>query len=258
VKRQDVVQGRVSSRDLNLMTGIRKAFDIQQPRLPFYDLTIIGFDDRNGDGVKGEDEKPISNVLVQISRDPRKNVLDKTGFSELSLITDPQGEIYYENIPVGVYDLSIIPLSNLGSLYFLHGTEQSIEISGDLVRYLPLIESYKIRGKVTIDRDPNSNEGRVSVEGIRITARSEDGETFSTLTNSFGAYVLDLPRANAYEVSIYNVFGEKFVLERGRYKVQFTENRNISVDFKFRERRRAIRFNDSEEYYEFNLNGRDQ
>lgn len=214
---------------------------------------MVGFNDLNGDGVKSEDEKPISNVLVHLSRDPYKNVENRTGFAETGMITDPRGEIYYENIPMGVYDLSIIPLSNLENLYFLNGEHQTIEINDDLIYYLPLVESYKIRGKIMIDRDPNSTEGMISPEGIRVTAVSESGETYSALTTRFGTYVLDLPKASYYEVSIYNVFGENFRLERGSYRVQFTENKIINLDFKFTEQRRGVRYNGNEPYFQFNL-----
>jgi hypothetical protein len=258
VSRNDLVSGRVNSNDLNLVVGFRKAFDIQQPRLAYYDLTIVGFNDMDGDGVKDEDEKPISNVLVNISRDPYKNVENKTGFSEISMITDPQGEIYYENVPLGIYDLTILPLTNLENLYFLNGDHQTIEVNDDMVYYLPLVESYKIKGRIIIDRDPNSNEGVVSPEGIRVTAVSETGETYSALTTGFGTFVLDLPKAASYEVSIYNVFGENFRLERGSYRVQFTENRIINLDFKFTEQRRGIQYNEGDQYFRFNLgNGKD-
>lgn len=58
---------KITTRNLNVFMGVRKAFDIQQPRLGFYNLTIIGFNDLNGDGINGNDEKPISNVLVNLS-----------------------------------------------------------------------------------------------------------------------------------------------------------------------------------------------
>ncbi len=259
VTRRDVEAGRVTSRDLNVFLGIRKAFDIQQPRMGFYDLTIVGFNDLNGDGVKGADEKPISNVLVNLSRDPNKNLEKRSGFSEIGMITDPTGEIHYKNIPMGVYDLSILSLSNLENLYFLNGTNQTIEINDDLFYYMPLVESYKIKGRIIIDRDPNSNEGAISAEGIRVTAVSESGETFAALSSSFGTFVLDLPKANSYTVSIYNVFGEKFRLERGTYKVQFDGNKTIYLDFKFAEQRRAIQFKEGEQLFKFNLgNGNQQ
>ena len=253
VTRRDSEIGKITTRDLNVFVGVRKAFDIQQPRLGFYDLTIIGFNDLNGDGIKGDNEKPISNVLINLSRDPKKNVEKRSGFAEIGMITDPTGEINYENIPLGVYDLSILSLSELENLYFLNGTNQTIEINDDMVYYLPLVESHKIKGRIIIDRDPNSTEGAISMAGIRVTAVSESGESFAVLTSGYGSYVLDLPKASSYEVSIYNVYGENFRLERGSYKVQFTENKTINLDFKFVEQRRAIQFQEGEQLFQFNL-----
>ena len=104
-----------------------------------------------------------------------------------------------------------------------------------------------------MDRDPNSNEGKISLEGIRITAVSEDGETFSVLTDSYGQYVLSLPRATIYELSIYNVYGERFMLEQGKYKVQFSANKTVNIDFKFTEKRRQLEFREGEQYFDFNI-----
>lgn len=257
IVRADDVAGRITSRDINLLTGLRKSFDIQQPRLKFYDLTIVGFNDENGNNVKDPNEKPISNVLIRISRESKKNIVQRTGFSEVSLITDPNGEIYYEDLPEGVYDLQITALSNLESLYFLNGANQTLEVRNDMVHYLPLVETYKVKGRIMVDRDPNSNEGKISLEGIRVTAVGEDGETYSVLTNSFGNYVLNLPRAANYEVSVYNVFGEQFVLEQGRYKVQFAANKTVNLDFRFTEKRRQLEFRDDEQFFDFNIRRED-
>ena len=253
IVRADEVAGRITSRDINLLTGLRKSFDIQQPRLKFYDLTIVGFNDENGNRIKEPNEKPISNVMIRISRENNKNVVQRTGFSEVSLITDPNGEIFYEDIPEGLYDLQITALSNLENLYFLNGESQSLEVRNDMVHYLPLVETHKIKGRIIVDRDPNSDEGNISLEGIRITAVGEMGETYSVLTNSFGNYVLNLPRADNYEVSVYNVFGEQFILEQGRYKVQFVANKTVNLDFRFTEKRRELEFREGEQFYDFNI-----
>jgi hypothetical protein len=251
--RVDEEAGRVAMRDINMLTGIRKSFDIQQPGLKYYDLTIVGFNDQNGNGVKDSNEKPIPNVLIQITRDLKKNLVQQSGFSEISLITDPNGEIYYERIPEGLYKLNITALSNLEDLFFLNGENQEMEVHGDMIHYLPLVESYRIKGRVIVDRDPNSNEGKINLEGIRITAVSENGETYSALTDSYGSYVLSLPRATNYEVTIYNVFGERFVLEQGRFKVQFSANKTINLDFKFTEKRRQMQYREGEQFFDFNL-----
>ena len=253
IVRADDVAGRITSRDVNLLTGIRKSFDIQQPRLKFYDLTIVGFNDENGNNIKDPNEKPISNVLIRISRESKKNIVQRTGFSEVSLITDPNGEIFYEDMPEGSYDLQITALSNLENLYFLNGENQMLDVRDDMIHYLPLVETYKIKGNIMVDRDPNSSEGKINLEGIRITAVGEDGETYSALTNSYGNFVLNLPRAANYEVSVYNVFGEQFILEQGRYKVQFAANKTVNLDFRFTEKRRQLEFREDEQFFDFNI-----
>jgi hypothetical protein len=253
ISRIDAKVGRINSNDMNLVVGLRKTFDIQQPRLGYYNLTLVGFNDLNGDGKKSEDEKPISNLLVNISRDESQSRDKQSGFAEINLITDPMGEIYYEKIPEGTYNLTLIPLDKLSALFFLDGNKQTLRISRDMVYYLPLVENYKIRGRIMIQRDPNSNEGAVSPEGIKVTALAGNGEVYSALTDGYGSYVLNVPRTHTYEVTVFNVLGEKFSLERDTYRVQFTEHRTIQLDFRFIEERRGIRFNESEQFFQFNL-----
>jgi hypothetical protein len=252
--RNDPETGLITNRSLNIMVGIRKAFDVQQPNYKHHDLKLTGFNDQDGDRKKSENEKPVSNILVKISRDPLKNEKINTGFSEINMITDPNGEIFYGKIPEGVYDLRLTPLSSLEDRFFLEGEKQTLVINDNLQHSLPLIESYTIRGKIQMDRDPNSSEGRINLEGVRITATSVNGDTYSTLTNSSGGFTLNLPMASVYKVSIINVFGEHFLLERGEYEVQFAANRIIELDFVFRERRRQIRFQEGEQFFEFNIN----
>lgn len=60
-------------------------------------------------------------------------------------------------------------------------------------------------------------------------------------------------KASSYKVSIYNVYGESFRLERGSFNIQFGDNKTINLDFKFTEQRRAIQFLEGEELFQFNL-----
>jgi hypothetical protein len=131
-----------------------------------------------------------------------------------------------------------------------------MEVHDDMTYYLPLVESYRVRGKVIVDRDPNSNEGKISLSGIRVTAVGQNGETYSTLTDAYGNYTLHIPQSANYEVSIFNVFGEQFVLEQGRFRVQFTQNRTVQIDFKFTEKKRSLQFREGEQFFDFNLNKR--
>ncbi len=251
--RNDSETGRITTRNLNVLAGFRKAFGIQQPRMKYYDIVVKGFNDQDGNGIKDENEKPVSNILIKLKRDPKKNGEDKEVFAETNLITDPNGEISYRNIPEGNYDLEITPLSNMEDLYFLEGRNQHLTADKDRIQYLPLVESYKVKGRVIVNRDPNSNAGRISMEGIRITALGSNGLTYSVLTDNTGAYVLNLPKAENYTVSIYNVFGERFMLQQPSYEVRFMENRTINIDFQFDEVRREIRFNNDSQLYDFQL-----
>jgi hypothetical protein len=255
--RNDPEAGTITNRSLNVMIGIRKAFDVQQPSYKNHNLKMVGFNDQNGDRKKDLNEKPVSNILVNLSRDPLKNKQNKTSFSEINLITDPEGEIFYGNLPEGIYDVSLTPLSSLEDRFFLQGDKQLLEITKDTLHFLPLIESNQLRGRIIMDRDPNSTEGRINLEGVRVTATGPNGETYSSLTNNNGSFILNLPKASIYKVAVFNVFGEQFILERGEYEVQFSLNRAIDVNFVFREIRRQIQFREGEQLFDFNINRQD-
>jgi len=156
------------------------------------------------------------------------------------------------DLPLGQYQGTDV--GDPGNSYTMQIAENTSRFGHDIVNQAPgLVETYKVKGRIMMDRDPNSNEGKISLEGIRITAVGEDGETYSVLTNSYGNYVLNLPKAATYEVSIYNVFGEQFILEQGRYKVQFATNKTVNLDFRFTEKRRQTEFGDDEQYFDFNI-----
>jgi len=75
-----------------------------------------------------------------------------------------------------------------------------------------LAESYKIKGRIILVRDPNSTEGKIYLSGVRVTAKGSNGEM----------------------------------------QVQFTHNKTISVDFVFIEKKREIQFDNGNQLYKFN------
>ena len=97
----------------------------------------------------------------------------------------------------------------------------------------------------------NSTEGRLNLEGIKITAIGPNGETFSVLTDNFGHYVLSVPQAPVYTISVANVFGEYFTAEMDHYEISFGNMKSISLDIKFIEKERGIKIREGEEFYEF-------
>ena len=245
---EDEESGRQSTKSLNLQIGVRKSFGIQQPRIKFYDLTIVCFKDLNGNKIKDENEPPLPNIQVTFERTVSLNDSDEvskinTGFAEIELITSPDGQVYYGNIPEGVYFVNFKPLSNLKDLYNVNGDQQTIRISSNNTTYfVPFAETYKVKGKVIIERDEFSSEGSLSFEGIRVTATDPNGESYSVLTDKNGDYMLSVPQAQTYKVKVNQVFNDQFICERGEYNVHFNGIKVINLDFKFYEKKRKVNF----------------
>jgi hypothetical protein len=239
--------GRVNTKDLNMIVGVVKSFELQQPRQKYYDLRAVFFNDLDGDKIKSDNEPPVANILVNIEKD-RLQSATQGSIASIDLISDSRGEIFYENLPEDHYRLTLTPLVNLQSLYFIDGSEQTVYNDNRKILYIPLAESYKIKGKVIVIRDPNSSEGKVSLSGIRITAVGAKGETYSALTDRFGSYVVNVPKGDRYRVRVNNVFGEQFTIETDETEIQFGANKTLNLDFTFIEKRREIRFNNGDDY----------
>lgn len=250
--RKDEDGGRLNTMDMNFVAGIRKSFDIQQPRIKYYDLKTVFFNDLNGDRLKSDNEPPVSNILVKMSgvRSDSMKVISQV--PEIELVSNVKGEINIENLPRTEYKMVYQPLVNLQSYYFLNGSEQAYVSDKDRVLYVPLVESYKIIGKINLVRDPNSREGKLDVDGIRVLATSTNGEVYSVLTDRFGNYILNVPNSDKYLVKITNVFGEYFTLDKDEVLIQFGTNKTINLDFTFVERKREINFNNGNQIFKFN------
>jgi hypothetical protein len=249
--RVDEQQGRVSTKDINLLIGVTKSFNIQQPRLKYYDFKTIFFNDLDGNRIKTDNEPPVTDILVSVEKD-QSIAPGSSNIPEIKLIADANGAVAIENLPKDNYKLSFTPLLNLQSLYFLDGSDQPYFNDKTRTVYIPLAESYKIKGKIILVRDPNSSEGKIEVGGVRITVTGQKGETYSVLTDNFGAFLLSVPKADKYTVHINNVFGEQFNIDTNEMQVQFTQNKTINVDFTFIEKKRGIQFEGGSQFFNFN------
>ena len=248
--RVDPNLGRIDTKDFNFVIGISKSFNIQQPRLKYYNLKTVFFNDLDGNGIKTENEPPVSNILVDIQKDRRKSN-EISYIPEIQLLSDFKGSIEFDNLPKDNYKLTFTPLVNLQSLYFIKGSEQPYYNDKDRTLYVPLAESYKIKGKIILVRDLNSSEGKIDLGNIRITAIGPKGETYSSLTDNFGNFILSVPKADKFKVHINNVFGERFYIDSNESEVQFTENKTINLDFVFIEKKRGIEFDGGGELFKF-------
>ena len=107
-------------------------------------------------------------------------------------ITNSKGEINYNNIPGGVYNVKMVPLTEMGEWF--DGKEQEVLVNGKQTIYLSLSRGVKLTGGIFIARDKYSGEsGKVDFSRIRITAVDSAGKSFSALTNQEGSFSMYLP-----------------------------------------------------------------
>ena len=246
-------QALISNRGLNLYFRVKKSIDIQQPRIKFFDMTLVYFKDLNGNGIKDDHEPPIPNVRTLVERETHPDDTQNMSsvFVTQNLVSDPQGIIVLENIPNGVYSLDHYQINKKNNLFFEFGNEQQAILNSNQTVYVPLTESYKIRGAIVIDRDPNSDLGNVDISEIRVSAVSDSGITYFGLTNKFGDFIINIPPGHRYSVKVNNVLGDVFKIEKDEYNVEMFDVNTVNIDFIFVETRRGVNIK-GEQFFDFN------
>lgn len=244
-------QGVITHRNFSMNIGVKKSFDIPQPRIKYYDVNVVCFNDMNGDGVRGEEEPLLSNIKLQLSKIKEGRSKGYIRFGEQELVSNTKGEIKLIDVPQGAYSAKFEPLFNLGNLYNAKGDEQELEITQDMVYYVPYVESYQVNGFVSLIRDEFSDKGLVNVNGVRVEAVNEKGETFAALTDQSGHYVINVPQAGYFTVRVNNVFGEGFEIDKDKFLIQFDGFKQYTVDFTFYEGKKEINFGDGANFFNF-------
>jgi hypothetical protein len=241
--------GTSNSRFFSLNGGIRYSVDIPQPRIKYYDLKIICFNDLNGDQIKSEDEPILPNIILNLKRDFENEII-KTVFHDKELVTGLSGEINVYDIPEGEYILNFSSIENLGILYNTNGNQQQLNMYDDNTLLVPYGEGYKVKGKIVIERDPNSSKGIINLKGVRVKAVSTTGEIFTTLTDENGYYSLSVPHSGHYKVSVNNIFGNQFYINNNQMVIQFDGFKIFNLDFEFIEGKRNVNIKGN---YQFNF-----
>jgi hypothetical protein len=159
------------------------------------------------------------------------------------MVTDNFGKVIYYHIPEGDFNLNIFPLQNLKDVFILNGQKQKVTITRDTTYYIPFVQSYRVVGNVILNRDEYSSLGAISPSNVRIVATDSSGNSFPALSTFDGSFVLYVPQAGDYAVSINNVYGEKFVLQDPVYTVSFNGAKEFHVDFIFNEKKRSVNIN---------------
>ncbi|MCB0395178.1 MAG: hypothetical protein KDD36_00910 [Flavobacteriales bacterium] len=247
----DIEEGRQSYKTYNFSLGVRKSFDLPQPRLKYYNVKVVCFRDVNGNKKKDEGEPMIANILTDIKRLEYDKARGHGNFAQMELLTGPNGEINYYNLPEGSYRLTFLPLTNLGDLYNVNGDKQTIVVKSHTTVYIPFAASYKIKGKIVLLRDKFSSDGAINVEGIRVTATGQNGDTYSVLTDKNGEYILNVPQAGYFTVKVNNIFGDRFKSDKEEFLIEFNGFDTFNVDFTFTEKKRQINLQGGDYQFQF-------
>ncbi len=248
----DENNGIQTHRFFSLNAGVKKAFGIQQPRIKYYDLTVICFNDYNGNGVREENEPLLPNIKVKVTKNEDVPEKRDIRWAERELITSTDGgSIYIENIPNTHFKLEFDPLFNLGNLYNVNGDVQEFTFNENTTLYVPYVQSYKVFGNIIMIRDEYSSKGTIKVGGIRVTASNAKGEVFAALTNNEGSYVINVPQAGYYSVKVNNIFGEGFYIDKEKFLIQFDGYKQYNLDFTFYEGKRKINFGNGGSIFDF-------
>ncbi len=229
--------------------GIRKTFDIQQPRLKYYNYQAIFYKDLNGNRIHDANEPGVSDVITEINRaNPEEDLKNKNYNGEFfanQLYSNEEGKIEYDNIVEGKYKIKFIPQNVQFSKYESEETIKEFTIKKDTVMYIPFMERNKLFGKISLHRAKHSALGDIPLDNIKITVEGND-KTYSTLTDKNGYFEMYIPVSDYYKVKINNIFKEHFDLRQDYYIVKFNGYKQFELSFDFDEKERKIHFDESD------------
>lgn len=206
--------------------GIRKR--IVMPVLPnkrSRKAGIILFLDTNNNKIHDEGEQTITHARVNV----QGNWIE----------TNAKGQLNLEQVGDDMLELDMSNIQQLRGWIPNGGYKQQINIGKSSTYYIAFSKSRMISGRINMIMDENS-ELFIPVDGIRISATSQDGKTYQTLTGQGGQYYLNLPAGN-YLVSLNTAaFDQQFNSVEPVKQVDLENNDTLQVDFEVRQKRRVM------------------
>ena len=240
---QDLIE---TYQNLYLEAGIKKEFDIQHPRVHYYNLNLVFFKDFNGNFIQEDNEPGIKNVLVNIEReDTQSSEYIPGDFYSAELLSDNLGRVNLDKIPAGNYKIVYNPIGKDAGTFSKALEELSFKVDKNKVQFIPFVEKNKVFGRIVLNRSRLSGLGKIDMSNVRITSTDSKGRTYTTLTNKNGEFVLFAPVTDQYNVNINNIFYENFDLRQNNFSVQFNGYKQFEVNFVFDEKIRRINFSPS-------------
>jgi hypothetical protein len=207
-------------------------------------LKVIAFQDENANGIKDKAEAGIPNVKIRIKL---QNIADQRVMESLpydfTLLTNEDGGVIFNSIPIGFYDLVVNPLEELKEYFFVSQSVERLELFEKSTYYIPFQKASKIYGQVLIQRRKfiAEDEKGMDVQNVRITAYNKQGDSYTAFTDQEGRFVIFAPGNNTYYLRMENVFGADFKILHNDIPAVLSDSTSGEVVFNVAETNRQLR-----------------
>ena len=178
-------------------------------------LTLVYFEDRNGNGRQDTGEPVVSGLMVTIDG--------------LAAVTGKKGTVIFDAPAGKEYTPAIV--SDGG---WTQSGDYSIFLSRNKTVSIPLVRSGRLSGKLQKVAGTYIRSER-SLSGIRIKAVNGSGRVYQTLTDNEGHFGFYLPETD-YTVSV-ETEGQSITIEGGSRQVQVQKDTTGSVIFHYIDQR---------------------
>ncbi len=221
-------------------------------------LKIVMFQDDNANGIKEDEEQgiPFVKTRLKMTQSSSRNV--STEFPvDITLLSNEAGVVIYNRLPMGFYEMSITPLSDVKEYFYVNRSAEKIELTDNSTYYIPFQKATKITGKIALKRAQFIKKGEEDIDlaNIRITAYNNQGNSYtaynnqgnsySTLTLKDGTFIIFVPGNNTYHVRMPNVFGSSYSILKNDIPVTLTSQPYSNLVFEVSETARQVKFKSS-------------
>ncbi|UAY55391.1 hypothetical protein [Arachidicoccus terrestris] len=190
--------------------GITKNFTTKG-KGKYYKLTMNFFEDKDGNYIRGEEEKPVVNQLIKVGNEVFR--------------TDKNGTIKYKGIPPGKYEVSVLQFNGMTA------GDTSIRVHSNKDVDIPMHQIGIISGNIKLNLGKYSFNTDKSVAGIHIIAIDKAGKRFETVTDLDGSFILYLP-LNDYDIQVdVTTLPEKYICKEPVRSVHLSNGQNKRLTF---------------------------
>ncbi len=210
-----------------LSFSLIKNLDIPVPFFKKYSsLKIKLFKDRNNNKVWDRDEEPVRNATIEVD-----NHL---------LHTNRYGEAKLTNTERKAYRVNFNPVDNQIGWQPEKMISDTIKLTESKEVQFAFKTTKTVLGKISYEESKYSQNIRVGLNGITITAENEFGEKYEIITDTDGNFFLNIPPGKYRITCDKSVAGDGYYFEQTSFDIDLNNKDKEVVDFVLKEKVRKI------------------